>query len=730
MSDNENIYKIEAGDTLTSISQKTNIPLNTLWNMKSSTLMDINALNPGDQIVFNNDIATYENQLYDQLTQPTPKQSNQAPTTASTNDQQDSYAPTNNSNPNPDCPTGTCKESVEKCLIEIEIETKGANNESERYLKENAKKVEKFGLNFYLPGEAKDTSTFFWKKANEKRIPDRVVYVAQQSQNTKDDFTFKYVIEGECQYEHNECIKVLLTEYIKLNDKYASASSKEFTGTAKYDQPAAEVPVALNERVSIEKKVGEIKHLNFDKDKEIYGSIVGDVVTPMHPKDGKDSQNIFEIIVEYASKQLTVQALKIAWTYGVQFIILSRLDKFPMNLRYLDIYECVTGSYVEVRKRIEIVSLPPYSHTLNGELSFDFEHKLNFKGKYELVYNDAKLTIEKEFEDLAENFPWLDKIARVLKIVTVTKKFGSTGLIPMSANIHPPKIVAEDITAALQSSHYGKIIKRSGSFACKPLIGFSLAIDIWDMLATQLKLYGATNAGATTLVGFGMDAMNLFDEVSATVDRDDRLKALRGKPAWFKGRLAGYLYLGFGANFGGSIRFKDSELFDDKDVCWDVFLTAEAKVELNGGMWGEVRIAGFGAGGGGLIESIISFHGKYYFRIGELIGWFGGIKITLVGEFSLGYQSQNKNNSTEITLEATEQLGGGDKVTHKIQGSKDSVEGSSTREKEFEVAPAGSETNPMFTIIFDKEDGTPVDPEARKNHVSFDEAMISASGMG
>lgn len=737
MSDNIIIHKIEAGDTLTSISQRTNIPLNMLYNING--LSDINAINVGDQIVHKNGMLVYENHLYDTLTKPTQKpvpspiseNSSQASIPASENNNQESYTPTNNSNPDPDCPTGTCKESIEKCLIEIEVETKGASNPSERFMRENAQKVEKWGMNFYLPEPPSDTSKFFLNNVKGKKLPDRVVYVAQQSKNTKDDFTFRYEVEGECQYGHSECIKVMLTEYVKLDDKYTGTTSKELTETASFNPtPTTLVPSIPGEsKQTILKKVGTLNHLNFDKDKEIYGSLVNDTITPLHPKEGEDPNNLFKIIIEYSSKPLSVDILEFVWEHGLQFMILSRLEKFPMNLRYLDVYECITGSYVEVRKRIEIVSLPPYSHKLEGELSFDFQHKLNFKGKYELIYNDGKLTIEQAVDNLEEKFPWLNTITRVLKIVTKTKKFGSSASIPIAVNIHPPKLVA-DFTAELQSSHYGKMIKRSGSIQCKPLIGCSLAVDIWEILATQLKVSGAVTLGAGVVAGTGMSAMNLFDEVCSTVDRNDRLEALKGKPSIIKGRLVGYLYLSFGASFGGGIQFQDTEIFNDKDVCVDLFLTAEASAELNGGMWGEVRIAGFGAGGGGVAESKVSFHGKYYFRIGELIGWFGGIKVTLVGEFSAGYdsgESGNKKKPTKLTIEATEQLGGGEKITHRIEGGKNSAKINPTREKEIEVKPAGSEQNPMFIISFDKEDGTPVSPDAKMSRA---EALITGAAYG
>lgn len=731
MSDNIIIHKIEAGDTLTSISQRTNIPLNMLYNIKG--LSDVNAINVGDQIVHKNGMLVYENHLYDALTKPNPVQppisehSSQVPTPTSENNNQENYTPTNNSNPNPDCPTGTCKESTEKCLIEIEVETKGVDNSSERFMSEKDTNEQKCGTSFSVPEKQGDKSVFFWKKTNERKLPDRVVYVAQQSKNTKDDFTFRYEVEGECQYGHSECIKVMLTEYIKLDGKHASVSSRELTNTESFKPVSTTiVPYIPGEsEQTILKKVGTLNHLNFDKDKEIYGSLVNDTITPLHPKEGEDPNNLFKIITEYTSKPLSVHILEFVWDHGLQFIILSRLDKFPMNLKYLSIYECETGSYVNVRKRIEIVSLPPYSHKLEGELSFDFAHKLNFKGKYELIYNDGKLTIEQECVDLASKFPWLDKIARVLKIVTKTKKFGSSAFIPIAVNIHPPKLVA-DFTAELQSSHYGKMIKRSGSIQCKPLIGCSLAVDVWEMLATQLKVSGAVTLGTGLVVGTGMSAMNLFDEVCSTVDRSDRLNALKGMPSIIKGRLVGYLYLSFGANFGGGIQFQDTEIFNDKDVCVDMFLTAEASAELNGGMYGEIRIAGFGAGGGGVAESKVSFHGKYYFRIGELIGWFGGIKVTLEGEFSAGFQADPNTNKKppKIEIQGIEQLGNGEKITHTIAVDKNSAKINPAREEEIEVKPAGSEKNPLFKISFDKEDGTPVSPDAK---MSKAEALITGA---
>lgn len=69
MSDNSIYYMINPEDDLESISKKTGIPLNALWNMKSNTFMNVDNLNLGDQIVWKDGVATYENHLYGPLSQ-------------------------------------------------------------------------------------------------------------------------------------------------------------------------------------------------------------------------------------------------------------------------------------------------------------------------------------------------------------------------------------------------------------------------------------------------------------------------------------------------------------------------------------------------------------------------------------------------------------------------------------------------------------------------------------
>lgn len=129
MSNDSIYYLIKSGDTLESISKKTGIPLNTLWNMKSPTFMDINNLNLGDQIVWENGVATYENHLYGPLSQkPKPSneiiESNDSPASNNATNIEDSpieresVSGTDGSN----SPTKSCEICGEnECLCEIEI---------------------------------------------------------------------------------------------------------------------------------------------------------------------------------------------------------------------------------------------------------------------------------------------------------------------------------------------------------------------------------------------------------------------------------------------------------------------------------------------------------------------------------------------------------------------------------------------------------------------------------
>ena len=584
MSDNIIIHKIEPGDTLESISRKTNIPLNVLWNMKSTKFMDVNNLNPNDQIVLKNGELVYENQLYDQLTQPPSIQNSpsnrQAPTLKNNN--QDSYVPTNNSNPNPDCPTGTCKESVEKCLIEVKITPKKGSNKKD----------------------------FFYQKANENKIPKMIVLASPNPKDKKDiKANIDYEIEGSCNYDQQDlCCHGRLGE-LRVIGKDKSKLSYNMKNIS---------------------KSGELADLSFKKELMVFGNIDKETIKPtISPLTDNTMKNwIIHGTTTYS------EILK-PWKGNLMFLFTSRLYDFPINVHSFEVSECETGSYIKRdHVKTQIISTPFYSQT--GKFTLKVANgKFEMEGEYtaQLDNRDIVLTTP------PLSIPYLGGIARA---VSESRKFRCK--VPIKVSLVPPKIEF-DFEASLRNSSEGKAIARTGHITAAPILGVQIALDLLGLLSVALKTGGVT--GPVALAIDGLNVFDEVVDVQNQDDRFNVLKGTSKWYEFFaRARASGYCYLKGKFEVGGQIHFKDSDLFDEEDASMvETKLTATTIIGIYGGLWAEGRIFGFGVGGGLNIDAEVKWQAAYYFTKEQLIGWWEGFSLTIYGEISVGYKREDASNS-------------------------------------------------------------------------------------
>lgn len=354
MSDHSIYYLIKPGDSLESISQKTGIPLNALWNMKSNTFLNVNHLNVGDQIVYKEGVATYENQLYGALSQKPeepsifndpvdrelisrdtinhaalPEDSALPERAQEVEDSSESQSISHN-NEGSNSPTKSCEVcSAYECLCEVDIIDNNPN------------------INYLLKGKSA------LKTECNKRLTNLMLFHKK--------LDIKYRVRGGC-FNGNEskgCVSVYIKEYSDLVPRVYSfiKRSRQSTFFGYYYNQLIE-PIVKESDVYHETSQACEQYKNYTKEyepeKEVLVSIDGNKVTDV------------------------IKTTKIADLYafirGLNFLIGGNLLLHPSNIYRFGVLTCNKNNKVVTEHYTDFVVLPSYSVAYKGSLSFKREY--------------------------------------------------------------------------------------------------------------------------------------------------------------------------------------------------------------------------------------------------------------------------------------------------------------------------------------------------------------------
>lgn len=680
MSGNIIIHKIEAGDTLTSISQKTNVPLNMLYNMQG--LSDVDALNIGDQIVYKNGEIVYENHLYETLSQPpAPQKIGNIPNDKNTDNikktQQPEYVPPVEGNNNAGCPDGKCDLFKERCLLEVTLTPTGVKNQTSTGLPIIYK--------YPYPNP----------KKQEKSIPNIMVF----SKSDGAPSSIGYSVKGACQHNQEGCVDVFIEKYEILDNGFATIAVKK------------------------EGLSGEIKSLSYNSKNAMPSTInkngitvdSKNLITPSQPANKDSPRTLAEAMPLLEKDENNQNFIDFVWDHSLRVLFKSELKDYPANLINFRVQECFEDKLGQVtsaltkkdtwtalgaseineiprtfngilnnepinryvnNKRVftQIAIIPNYKQTFNGKIGFNIskasashptapnagQFNLKFEGSYKVEVGNFEAELKSTKISTPPIFGGVFNFLSDFYSGTASMFSRNHLELPMAFDIFPPTVEFEG-TTELQNSANGNFIHREGTVKLNPLIGFQLSFDLLHLLASALKPVAPPFG---TLAGYLIDGINLFDEVRVLDSDEDRQAKLEGEPMTTGLRAAAYIYLGGRLNLGGGLTFAGTDLFDAENVLTveeqstpdmkvmtcgkndgeatgespktgsDIFISADIVTGGYVGIWAEARIwgAGFGAGGAGSLE--IKCHSKLYLNNGKFNAWFGGIIVNIRAKYS------------------------------------------------------------------------------------------------
>lgn len=620
MSDHSIYYLIKPGDSLESISQKTGIPLNALWNMRNNTFLNVNHLNVGDQIVYKEGVATYENQLYGALSQKPEEPS-------IFNDPADQELISRDTINHASLPDDS---ALPECAPEIEdsseSQSNSHNNEGSNSPTKSCEVCENANMQCLCEvivevSKTKDGSSqkYYWisRKENRKAIPKVIVasgFPSGKLEGNGEETTIDYELKGRCEYQSDdECVQSEILTLSVPNGKYES--NKTPSGTA-----------------------GSID-LTYQEDLKLYADISSKRIN-IHPKPQHDSK------------------INSGFINALKFLLLNELNDFPVNYRKLCVAECDKEKKINSEKVVtHLVSVPAYKVVFDIGIAFDGEgiepavydkfkeEKLSpsiaqygrAKGavKVEVYYNNKKTEIEIPALGLT-SIPVMNKLTAFFNTVKNERTKGGRvsdmgkSQFPISLSYMPPEI---HIKGEAQFTGGGDtIVERSGTVNFDPILGGVLRINIFSFIT---KVTGAVGAVADKII------QDKFPEIVKvpTTDTKKRDNIIKGKELrWFGGaKAAAFFYLETKLEFKGSIELVPYDLLKPRSLPFaKPTLEAELEVGLYAGLYIEAKLFGFsGALSAGMVVKT-SFSAEWRLDDGTFKVWHNGIwvEVFIRGEFS------------------------------------------------------------------------------------------------
>lgn len=618
MTNKTTYYTVKLGDNLWDISKKTGIPYETLTGMKG--LRNLDEINPGDQIVWQDGVATYENHLYGPLSQEERPQA-----TASDKPTTEQTAPSEK--PAPAAPPADKKEEGRSATKSCEV----CDNKDIQCLCEVTLTVSK----------SKDGSSqeYYWKSRKEGRKAIPKVIIASGFPSTKtlgvpgkgEETPVEYKLTGCCEYgSEDECVQSEILTLSAPKGKYEEDK-----------KPGG--------------KEGDID-LTYDKKLELYADISSKRIN-IHPKPQHKSM------------------IESGFVKALKFLLLNELADFPVNYRKFSVAECDTKKNIDKEKVVtHFVSVPAYKVVFDIGIAFDGEgiepdvydqfkdEKLSpsiaqygrAKGtvKVDVYYNNEKVEIEVPALSLT-SIPVMNKLTAFLNMMknerTGGNRVSSMGKsqFPISFSFIPTEI---HIQAEAQFTASGDTaVERSGTVNFDPILGGVLRINIFTFIT---KVTAAVGAVVDKIID------DKFSEITkvASTNTSARSSIIKGKKLWFLGgaKAAAFFYLETTLVFKGRVKLVPHNLLKPRGIPFaEPTLGMDLNVGLYAGLYIEAKLFGFsGSLNAGMVVET-SFSAEWKLDDGTFKVWHNGIWVRAFIEVEAGFSDDESGKDYGDTGDST-----------------------------------------------------------------------------
>lgn len=577
-----------------------------------------------------------------------PSNSNDSDSSDSSNDSDsdnsnDSNQSSSNDN-NVGCPDGRCDDPSKKCLLEVEMTV--------------------LGKKFKYPYPSKEKG--------ERKIPKVFSF---KNQTAEKGITIPYTVKGKCQHSQSKCVTAQFsTQQIKVTDKEGGKSESKWT-TIEKDKP-------------LSGSITEVKYnfmdqgpIDFTKNGVVFDGGSTDKATSTHNIDKENPKNIFEYIAADITEPKTFKLIKFIWDHSTKLWFSNTIDSFVGNAYKFWVNECAlkdTGERViEKRVQVDFVVLPNYKQDFDFEVGFVFKKKGNstefsmpIKGSYSITFGRFTTKLSSPKVETA-GFPVVGGFLKHMDYAFQSDSWFSKSRFPVRLDMFPPKIKVKG-TVEFQDATDVIGIKRDFKITLAPLFGAQISVNILKIVANAIKM--VPSPGIAQLGGILLEAADIFSDISGTSSPDERFTVLQGPKKRNKVRCVAYAYLAGRLDIGGEVSAKSANMFDDdadimevedygepgegtepakKSSGWDAeyFISANITIGAHAGAWAEARLYGFGFGAGALAEAVVKLHSKIYLSKNEMVMWFGGVTMTVMGETGKGYDNGENVPKRSISVE-------------------------------------------------------------------------------